>query len=352
MLEYKLSTLLRDAIQKGLFPGGVMLVEQDGYPVMHQAMGEASTYPERRALSTAHIFDLASLTKIVTTTLILMLIQEDKIRLQTPVLKHLSWLGKVGEGVTIQHLLTHTSGYRAWQPFYVIHKNNNHSIEDTLKCIEREADPATDVIYSDANFILLGKVIEAIEKQNLSQVLYHRLVRPLNLSGLQYRPSHEITSQMVPTEFGNRIEAEMVSKRKQSFEHFRQNVIWGEVNDGNSYYFLQGIAGHAGLFGTATDVAAIARLYMMDNPWLSSDIQQLALRDYTPNASVGRALGWVYDREQTGGFYHTGFTGTSVWVDPSKKLSAVIMTSRLHQDKPKDINSFRKACHQVVTTCL
>jgi CubicO group peptidase (beta-lactamase class C family) len=340
---------IKRAIENSYFPGAVVYVEQKGETVYHEGFGYASMFPEMRLMDKDMIFDLASITKIFTTTLVLKLIDEEKIKLQTKVNEHIPELGEVAPEVTIEHLLCHTSGFPAWYPFYT-------QKEDFFTCLTKMKGvtiPDVQVEYSDLNFIILGIIIEKIESATLDHIVIEKLSKPLQMKTIQYRPPTFMKHQIVATELGNQIEKQMVRERNLKFERWRTETIWGEVNDGNSYYYLKGVSGHAGLFANVHDLAKLARIYLQhtnypgSTRYLSSTLINSSYQNHTIELGSGRGLGWHLSDTEREGFGHTGFTGTSLWIVPDKQLIMILLTNRLHNEKPKSITAIRNQFHQL-----
>lgn len=294
------------------------------------------------------IFDLASLTKIVTTTGILKLITENKLTLNSSLKEILpldkSLLEEIGS-ITVIELLTHSSGLRAWFPFYSLHTTRD--LLEALKTIELRHEQEDEPVYSDLNYMLLGEVIQRVTGMGLQTFLTKEIKEPLNLPTLTYGPIKK--ENIVPTEFGNKIEMKMCEDRGLHFHRWRpvHRAITGEVNDGNAHYFFKGQAGHAGLFGSVEDLVGLLDVYMQSS--LNDDSNYIVrhlLTESLKNQVETRGLGWHSGNPFPSGFGHTGFTGTSVWLDPLRELKGVILTNRLNVEHPKDLNDFRYQVHK------
>ena len=346
--------LINDAIADSYFPGAVAFVEHQGKTVYHKAFGYASVIPEKHLMDKDMIFDLASLTKIYTSTLLLRLIDEGKLTIESKLHNWFPELYEIGKDITIKHMLTHTSGLPEWYPFYTI-KSQGKFISHLLEVVEgQEIFPGNKVEYSDLNFILIGKLIEEIEGMPLNCVISEKLSKPLDMETLQYNPPIHIKPDIVATEWGNQVEKRMVNDRNLQFNHWRENPIWGEVNDGNTYYYLNGISGHAGLFSNVHDVAKLARVYIQSRqliygePFLSAGLVEESYVNHTSEFPEGRGLGWVAGDKDLPGFGHTGFTGTSLWIVPDKDLIMILLTNRLHQQNLININPIRRKFYKEV----
>lgn len=329
-------------LRENNFTGGVCCVSYKGKKVFHRAYGYLNKdKKENTTLNT--IFDLASITKIITTTIVLKMITENKLSLNMTVRECLPKVKKdmLLAPITIKQLLTHTSGLKSWYPLYT-HENPMDFL-DILKDIKLNKSNSKKVEYSDLNFMLLGEIIKKYYTKNLQDILLEEIVNPLNLKTITYNPVSFL--DIAATEFGNRIEKEMCRKRGHIFRNWRRenSPIKGEVNDGNSFYYWKGQAGHAGLFSNVEDLIAIGELYLRGG---RCGVKQLISNDLIKEAltilEIDRGLGWEASDIYPSGFGHTGFTGTALWIDPEKGIAVGLLTNRLNVENPKNINPFRK----------
>jgi CubicO group peptidase (beta-lactamase class C family) len=256
--------------------------------------------PERIPATVDTIYDCASITKALVTT---------------PIALGLFALDQRIHGYTVRELLTHTTGLRAWLPLY--------AFDDPLQAILEqgpECERGSRVIYSDLNFLLLWMAIPD----------YDARVAQL---GARIRPPLELRPRIAATEWGQRHEMKMCAERGIAFRNFRQELIWGETHDGNSHYLGNGCAGNAGLFATASEVFELARSAVNDPRFAEAITNQT---DGIPGGDA-RGLGWqmgtgsaATEMLTPGNFGHTGFTGTSVWVDRDRDRIMVLLTNRVH----------------------
>ena len=310
------------------------------------------------------LFDLASLTKVVATTpAVLRLLEEGAFVLDTPV-QHLIPQFP-GTGVTLRHLLTHTSGLPAWRPLYL----DNRGWQAYTKAIcatEPVRSPGTDVEYSDLGFMLLGAIVQGVTGLTLPEFCTEAIFTPLQMTSTGWLPAvprHRIAA----TETGNQIEYGMCKERAAGFARWRRDTLWGEVNDGNAWYGLDGISSHAGLFGTAPDLARFAAAWLNGGqPVIGPQTAALATRSYTAGMADNRGLGWQKppaasfpatrascgDMFSPAAFGHTGFTGTSLWIDPAKDLFVLLLTNRLHPVPCDRFYAVRPAFHNAVAASL
>ena len=293
------------------------------------------------------LFDVASLTKIATATQILLLADEGKIALDgeiggyLPAVRESAFLRDRLAGVTVRRLLTHTSSLPAWYPFYT---RKHEDFYATLAYALAHTDKTEGVEYSDLNFMLLGKLVEAVRGKPLARCLQEDLAEPLALGRITYLPDRALP--IVPSSFGNPIEEKMCRDRGLSFAGFRpaDREVRGEVNDGNCHYFFGGVSGHAGIFAEAAAYERLCRFFMTtDRPLLVKAQQEQPL-------SPGRGLGFQTGMSYPHGCGHTGFTGTGVFFSREYGLGAVSFTNRLYypEENPNATWEFRRALHEAV----
>ena len=293
-----LEDFFRREIDLGGFPSAAWAVGSSRGIDQTGAAGHAVTVPLRIPASEETIYDCASLTKpLVTATLVLQELALDR----------------VVHGYTVRELLTHTSGLRAWLPLY--------AYDDPIRAIVEqgpECERGTRVIYSDLNFVLLWTAIADYDAKAA------RL-------GARLKPPASLKPRIAATEWGQRWEMKMCAERKIAFAGFRDGLMWGETHDGNSHHIGNGAAGNAGLFATAREVFELTRAIVNDPRFTE------ATRNQTSGLNDARGLGWdiATGSEATsmlspGSFGHTGFTGTSVWVDRERDEIFVLLTNRVH----------------------
>jgi len=341
----ELGKLLAEEIEAGSFPGAVALVgSADDVREVHAA-GHAVLEPEPVAATEETLFDLASLTKPLVCGA-LAAAATPPLDLASPPGRYLpEWKRTRYEGITFETLLTHTSGLPAWYPLYA-RGEGAAAYRKTLSEIEPEGKPGQRVIYSDLNFLVLGDILELHLSSRLDRA-FAGLVAGAAGSGAKFSPGRSLS--VAATEKGDATERRMASEMGLSYPRFRTGVVWGEVHDGNAFR-RGGVAGNAGLFGTARDVWALAR------HWLGSASRELT-RDRTENLAEARGLAWQGKRGagsavaamSDSAFGHTGFTGTSVWLDPQRDRIFVLLTNRVHPEAREiDFNAVRRRFHESV----
>lgn len=344
-------------IDLGSFPGAVYAFGDRTGVFLARALGHSVIKPARIANSVDTIYDVASLTKpLVTATLVLGAAAEGRLDLEDRVARHLPELdAEEKRGLTFIDLLTHRAGFQAWYPLYT----QGEGDAAYLVALNRRPlryRPGTREIYSCLGYITLHLAIERIYGRSVESLAAEKIFGPLGLRNSLFNPPPPMKYQIAATEWGNANERLMVAARDLAFRRFRNYMIWGEVNDGNAYY-MGGVAGNAGLFATATDVHTIARAWL-DESLLPAEIVRLALRNYTIGLDENRALGWQLQNTRADHpssvlsescFGHTGFTGTSVWVDPERDLVISFLTNRLHPTvQPLNMQAIRRNVHQII----
>jgi beta-N-acetylhexosaminidase len=349
--------LLDRAVADGAFPGGVLAVGLNGQLVVH-AFGQLERGGEPRETDTNSIYDVASLTKpIVTTTALMMLVQQHRLDMDLPVGSYLpdfaasaqsdpdpSWRAQV----TVRMLLLHDSGLPGHRDFYKEAKGH----DAILSRVVAEAlihKPGTQVEYSDLGFILLGEIVERLTGQALDAFAKQKIFAPLGMDRSLFNPPRSLRKNIAPTE---------------NDSTYRKRLIRGEVHDENAWA-MGGIAGHAGLFSTAPDVAAFAQMilnggmYAHERLLARSTIQQFTARETIGDSA--RALGWDVPAEPSSSgryfspksFGHTGFTGTSLWIDPERKLFVALLTNRVYPTRSNEkIRQVRPALHDAIFEAL
>lgn len=353
----RIDDLLSKEIALERLPGAVIQIKQKDSVLVSKAYGYAykldfdSTVvdlPEK--MSTGHMFDLASLTKVCATTFgVMLLVDQNKISLDDSLSRYFDgFKTPEKQAITIRHLLTHTAGLAQWVPTYY-HASTPEERRAYSASLPLKWPIGQERHYSDLGFMLLGDVIEKVSGKSFDKYLKTALYAKLEMNKTTFKPlKHGVRpEQIAATSHGNPFEKRMVYDDDfgyeigvdlASWDGWRQYTLCGEVNDGNAYYANQGTAGHAGLFSTVSDLQKLANLLLQNGRWkdkqiISEDIiEQFLTRD-----SHNNGLGWAMDKEiisangtteQT--FGHTGFTGTSIVIIPEHQLSVILLTNRQH----------------------
>ena len=323
-----LRAVLDRAVRDSAFPGAIAVVGSRAAVLATVAAGHLdwneSTVPDEHTL-----WDLASLTKVVgTTSAMMQLVGEGRVQLDAPVQRYLPrWTVPGAERVTIRHLLLHTSGLRAHRPLYT-ETTDAAGARALVYATPLDTVPGARTLYSDLGIILLGDVIETITGETIDAYLARAVFGPLGMRETMYRPPAELLPRIAPTEV----------------DPWRARHIRGEVHDENAFR-LGGVAPHAGLFSSAHDLARFARMYLNDGTLDSVrvlDPAMIAMFTRAADRSFStRALGWdTPDGRNSAGslmsdqaFGHTGFTGTSIWIDPSADVFVLLLTNRVNPSR-------------------
>jgi len=338
------------AIEDSAFPGAVVLVSKDGKVIYEKGFGHFNYDESSSEVRTTTIYDLASLTKvIVTTTAAMICIDRNLFKLNDPVYKYIPEFSDNGkENILIKNLLLHNSGLPAWKKFY----DKNLDVDSIIKNIyQTKPDyPAeTKTVYSDLGIIVLGKLIETVTEKKLDEFCNEEIFAPLKMNNTYFNPPDSVKYKIPPTEIDN---------------YWRNKLIQGEVHDETSS-LLGGVAGHAGLFSTAEDLSMLCRM-MLDRgmyngkQFIKSETINLFTERYSSQST--RALGWdiksatrlsAGDKFSKTSFGHTGFTGTSIWIDPERQLFVVFLTNRVYPSREnKKIINVRPKLHDAVIDAI
>jgi CubicO group peptidase (beta-lactamase class C family) len=327
------------------FPGAVLAVGKDGSLAHLRAFGRLHYGPEAEEVRPDTIYDLASLTKIVvTTTAAMILVDEERLDLAQPVSAFVpAFRGGAKDRVTVEQLLTHSSGLDWWSPLYLELKGREEYLR-RIEAMDLVYEPGTKSLYSDLGVILLGEVLERVAGEPLDAFAKRRVLDPLAMKDTAYRPGTELRPRIAPTED----------------DPWRGRLLRGEVHDENAFA-LGGVAPHAGLFGTAGDLARFAQMLLYGGVFEHQRIvSRKTVERFTRRAGIAgssRALGFDTPtsgdgaRSSTpgapgyssagsllseGSFGHTGFTGTSLWIDPTRRLFVILLTNRVHPRRDND----------------
>lgn len=357
---------LERAVEDGVFPGAVLLVRHRGAVVCHTAAGRLGTQSLTNPAHRETVYDLASLTKpLATATLIALLVQDLKLGLAQRVEEFLPDLHGTGIGeATISTLLQHRSGLPAWRPYYQSLSPSGQGPGDRSEIESRkqavmamiaqeplELEQTRKSVYSDLGYLLLGFIIERYAGASLATLCRERIFSPLHIAHLCY-----VNFRGEPE--GGEVNPDDVAPTEQ--DAWRGRLVRGIVHDENAYA-LGGIAGHAGLFGTASDVGLVGEQWLACFAGRLSILQQrvveefVALPDHSPESSW--VLGWDTPsppsssgaRFSPRSFGHLGYAGTSIWIDPTEDLLVVLLSNRVHPTREnKKIQAFRPAIHDLV----
>ena len=322
--------VVRHAIQDSAFPGAVLLVEQNGKIIHEKAFGHYMYDLKSGKVALNSIYDLASCTKVVATTTATMICYDrGLIKLDDKVAKYFPQFAVHGkENVTIRNLLLHDSGLRPDIKSYKAYDSVSDKVDAVMNEIFQDSliyPTGTEMVYSDLNFILLGKIIEKVTGESLDKFCKENIFKPLNMKSTMFNPPKKLIFRIAPTEIDN---------------YWRHRLIRGEVHDETSA-LLGGVAGHAGLFSDAGDIAKLLQMLLQKGNYKGRQIikrktVELFVKKQSDLSS--RALGWDTkspEGSSAGSLFsdlsygHTGFTGTSMWTDPVRKLFVIFLTNRV-----------------------
>jgi uncharacterized protein YbbC (DUF1343 family)/CubicO group peptidase (beta-lactamase class C family) len=344
--------IVEEAIRDGKTPGAVVLVGHRGQVVYRRAFGHRALEPKKRPMTVDTIFDLSSLTKVVATTpALLQLVERGKLRIDDPVAKYWPEFQAHGKGqITVRQLLTHYSGL----PAELDLKPKWWGYKTALQKIVAEspiAPPGTRFLYSDVNFIILGELISRLSGVPLDVYCEGNIFIPLEMKDTSFKLPPNKRDRLALTQH----KGEKSGKR-----------LWWEVHDPMAYY-MGGIAGHAGLFSTAEDLAIFAQTLLQGGSTKKGRIlsplmvEKMTTPQSPPNKMVLRGLGWDIDSPfssgrgelfPVGAYGHTGYTGTSLWIDPVSETYIILLTNRVHPGGKGDVVPLRSQIATIVGAAL
>lgn len=322
-----------EGIQAGEMPGCVVLVARRGLMVWHKAYGDRQVEPERVAMTTDTVFDLASLTKpLATATSVAVLLDQGRLRLDDPVARHLPDFGQRGkDSITVYQLLTHQGGLTPDNALSD-YQDGAEKAWERIHGLGLRAEPGTRFMYTDVGYMVLGELVRGVTGQDLDEFTQQRIFQPLGMSDTGYLPAEKLRERAAPTE--------------------QRDGRWmrGDVHDPRAY-LLGGVAGHAGVFSTASDLAVYAQM-LLDGGQRGGVriLSQRAVNRMTSGYPVPgglRGLGWDVrtgyssnrgESFSSAAFGHGGFTGTALWVDPAEELIVIFLSNRLHPDGKGSVN--------------
>lgn len=361
LMAERLDSAIRAAIHQGRAVGAVCVVGHNGHIVYRKAFGYAQTVPVKRLMTEDTLFDLASLTKCVATaTSVMTLVEQGKLSLQTQVASVWPEFGRSGKGeVTVRQLLTHTGGLPAGHGFFAKYaavnrdswptkadwKDLSQPVLDELAATTLRYRPDTRMVYSDDGFITLGEVVRRVSGEPLDVYARRTLYGPLRMKDTTFNPGPNLR------------------RRAETTEQRYGRWLQGEVHDPNAWT-LGGVAGHAGLFSTADDLARFAQMLLnggeLDGVRVLSPATVRAMTSpASPEGLDARGLGWDIDAAPRrgdlfsfNGFGHTGWTGTSLWVDPASRTFIVLLTNRCHPNGRGEVGALQRRVSTIVAASI
>jgi len=350
----RVKTYLQEAVADSAWPGAVLIAGKDGKIFLHESVGY-HTYEKKNKTEKSDIFDLASITKVIaTTSAVMKLLESGQLDLDEKVITYLpEFIGKQPKyfqqksKTTVKNLLTHTAGLPPFKQYFLMDGDRDARLDSVFNT-EPTLGLEEKTVYSDIGLITLGKLIENVSGYPLDNLVDSLVFKPLGMTTTFFNPPPAKLHRIVPTEIVN---------------GYRSGLIHGEVHDENSFS-LGGVAGHAGLFSTAEDLAVFSQMMLNGGRY---DWQRIFKEEtvtlFTKRANVvegsSRCLGWDSpDGKASGGVYlsdssfgHTGFTGTSLWIDPENQMFVILLTNAVHPNRswkdPKYYN-WRQRIHSAV----
>jgi len=333
----RIDAVVQAALDRKELPGAVILIVHRNEVVFRKAYGRRALKPDPVEMTPDTIFDLASLTKpVATATSLMILVEQAKLSLSDRVAKHWPAFGEKGKDkITVEQLLLHTSGLMADNDV-ADYKDGKDKALERIAALTPQSEPGAKFVYSDVGYIVLGELVEHIAGVPLDDFATKNIFDPLGMRDTTYRPKESPKDRAAPTELRD------------------EKWIQGEVHDPRAYA-LGGVAGHAGLFSTADDLAIFARMLLQGGVHNRKRIlAPLTVRLMTSPREVPgglRALGWdvqtafssnrgeLFPRGE--GFGHTGFTGTSIWIDPGSDTAVIFLSNRVHPDGKGNVTKLR-----------
>jgi CubicO group peptidase (beta-lactamase class C family) len=359
--------MLLGRIDAGDFPSAVYVVAEHGRAIFADALGQAVRDPEPHSAALETIYDLASLTKpLVTGLLCARLVQSGELALDSAVADYLPAFDRPDKKlISIRQLLTHTSGLPAWRPLYLTAKGERDAAVAAIANEPLAYEPGQRVVYNDLGFITLGFLIQGQTGTPYEQLAQRDIFDSLQLKRTFFNPALALQTGVAACENGNQYERDMCERDPAlpASSLWRTGSIWGEVHDGNAH-FLGGAAGHAGLFSTASETLRLANQFIGGlSDLLSKETCALFRENLTTGLNEARSFAWqlAATKDSTAGpslppdaFGHTGFTGTSCWIDAATERVYVLLTNRTHvRALPfANINQVRRDFHTLAADAL
>ena len=362
----RMDSIIRESIEKKELPGAVVLVARHGRVVWRKAYGARAVEPQREAMTTDTIFDLASLTKVVaTTSSIMILIEQGKVRLSDSLVRFIPEMKGGGrDAITIEELLTHMTGFA---PDFDL-RDRWIGYDEAIKRLYREplrSQPGTRFVYSDINYIALGEVVHRVSGLMLDEFAKRNIFAPLGMRDTGFRPDTKLKSRIAPTE-KRRGQMNYLGDTGADAGPEAEQWLRGQVHDPTSFR-MGGVAGHAGLFSTAGDLAIFCQMLLSGGVFNGvrilgpMTIAMMTRPHVVAENGSARGLGWDIatsfsankgDLFPLGSFGHTGFTGTSIWIDPASDTFVIFLSNRVHPDGKGDVGPLRGRVASIVASSI
>jgi uncharacterized protein YbbC (DUF1343 family)/CubicO group peptidase (beta-lactamase class C family) len=350
---------VEDSINRRQIPGAVVWIGRGDRTLLRKAYGYRALKPSPEPMTVDTVFDLASLTKIiVTATAVTMLVEEGKLRLSDRVSQYVPEFGVHGkENITLRHMLTHTSGLRPSLDLDTDWRGTDEAIRRAVMEVPQSA-PGERFVYSDIGYIVLGEVVARVSGMPIEQFSRERILGPLRMRSATFRPDAAQQPNIAPTQY--------CTAYGWPCEGPDQIMLRGVVHDPTARR-LGGVAGHAGLFASAEDLSRYVRMILrggeLDGRRILSPlgVTRMTSPATPPELAVQRGLGWDIDSSYSanrgdlypiGSFGHTGFTGTSIWIDPLTQTYVILLTNRVHPDGKGDATPLRSKVATIVAAAF
>ncbi len=350
------------SVGAGETPGAVVLVARHGQIAYLKAFGNRSVQPKTEPMTVNTIFDISSLTKVVATVpCVMRLVENGSLRIEDRVKRYLpNFTGGGKDSITVRELLTHYSGlppdFDLSKPWF-----GRAAALVELWRAKTEAEPGKEFTYSDLNFIALGEIVSSISGKTLDAFAQAQIFMPLGMNETFFRPPASLIPRIAPTEPRKNTLQYLKGQTTESMD----KILRGEVHDPTAWK-MGGVAGHAGLFSTAQDLAIYAQTLLNGGSYqgvrlLSRlTVEAMTSPQSPPGLPQVRGYGWDLDSTYSapkgdlfiGGYGHTGFSGTSLWIHPASDTFVIILSNRVHPDGGKDINHMRAAVANIVAASI
>ncbi len=326
--------VLDSAIADSVFPGCQIAIVKNDTLIASRGFGHQIYDLSSTEITPETMYDLASVTKVAATTVVAMeLYEQKKIRLDIPVNSYLpEFTGKLKDSVTVRNLLTHSAGLRPWDKLWLNAENKEEALKYIIN-LPLEYTPGDSMIYSDLGIILMGEIIKTVTGESIDQLADKMVYKPMGMTHTMYNPPEKLWHGIAPTEIGGDL---------------NRGLIHGTVHDENTFFF-GGISTHAGLFSTSEDLAALAQMlinrgiYRHHRFFDPQTVREWTSRQNIPEGS-NRAIGWDTPSDEgssagdffsPGSFGHLGFTGTSIWIDPHRRIAIILLTNRVYPTRTR-----------------
>ncbi len=350
----ELGGLIEGALRRKLFPGAELLVARGDELLLHEAWGHLEVGPDALPLRPGTVFDIASITKpVATATALLILLEQGQVGLEDKVTDYFAeFATEAKSGITLRHLLTHTSGLPAYADLYSSGASRAEALQ-TLLHTELMHPTGTVMLYSDLGYLILAEAIRRVCGQSLAEFFHRQVAHPLRLAQTTFQPLEAgVSGPIAPTQYCP----------------WRKQLLRGVVHDENAHVF-GGEGGNAGLFSTAPDLWRFARMILHGGELdgarvLAARTVERMTANHNPRRLAPRGLGWDIKGEgfgymscgelmRPGAIGHTGFTGTSLWIEPDTGLTVILLTNRVHMSREKnqaDMIRFRPRLHNLAVS--